>query len=238
MRRHSDLLKWLQGEVQHYLPHEIMLAAWGDFGSNTIRYDIVSSLPGIRTAGLEPAGLLQLLRGLYKHWMEKGGTPCISGTEQTDHLHEYNGLQGSFGTAMKGMRSSLLHGISDKRGRHDCLYVFFRAEDELDSSMFGALNILLPYLDTALRGIEPVSYQPARGRFRADPEESDDNRLSNRESEIMDWVKMGKTNDEIATILCISSCTVKNHIQNVFKKLDVYNRLQAVSKIERRPIYC
>ena len=29
VRRHVDLLKWLQGETQHYLPHEIMLAAWG-----------------------------------------------------------------------------------------------------------------------------------------------------------------------------------------------------------------
>ena len=42
VRRHFDLLKWLQGEVQHYLPHEILLAAWGDFGSNNVRYDIIS----------------------------------------------------------------------------------------------------------------------------------------------------------------------------------------------------
>ena len=43
---------------------------------------------------------------------------------------------------------------------------------------------------------------------------------------------MGKTNAEIGSILCISSFTVKNHLQNIFKKLDVYNRVQAVSKIE------
>src|SRR5574340_1143782 len=53
VRRHIDLLRWLQGEVQHYLPHEIMLAAWGDFDSNAACYDIVSSLPGVRTAQSE-----------------------------------------------------------------------------------------------------------------------------------------------------------------------------------------
>jgi DNA-binding CsgD family transcriptional regulator len=49
----------------------------------------------------------------------------------------------------------------------------------------------------------------------------------------MDWVRMGKTNAEIGSILSISSFTVKNHLQHIFKKLDVYNRMQAVSKIER-----
>jgi DNA-binding CsgD family transcriptional regulator len=51
----------------------------------------------------------------------------------------------------------------------------------------------------------------------------------------MDWVRMGKTNAEIGSILSISSFTVKNHLQHIFKKLDVYNRMQAVSKIERHP---
>ena len=63
VRRHSDLLRWLQGEIQHYLPHEIMVAAWGDFGSESPSYDIVSALPGVRTAYSEPAGLSPLLAG-------------------------------------------------------------------------------------------------------------------------------------------------------------------------------
>jgi len=42
-------------------------------------------------------------------------------------------------------------------------------------------------------------------------------------------VAMGKTNYEIGSILSISSFTVKNHMQRIFKKLDVSNRMQAVS---------
>jgi DNA-binding CsgD family transcriptional regulator len=56
--------------------------------------------------------------------------------------------------------------------------------------------------------------------------------LSDRESEVLCWVALGKTNPEIGSILSISEFTVKNHMQNVFKKLDVSSRAQAVSKFE------
>jgi DNA-binding CsgD family transcriptional regulator len=55
------------------------------------------------------------------------------------------------------------------------------------------------------------------------------NALTQRESEIMDYVKNGKTNIEISLILKISPNTVKNHLKSIFKKLDVVNRAQAVS---------
>lgn len=233
VRGHLDLFRWLQGEVQHYLPHEIMLAAWGDFGSNFIRHDIVSALPGVRTAHLEPEGLSPLLRKLYNQWDELGRMACASSV-RSDALYEDGGLlQCSFGTALQGMHSSLMHGISDKRGRHDCLYVIFSSKDELDSSTLSAMEILLPYLDTALRRVAPLPSPSCGGGLLVNPSESEDYGLSERESEIMDWVKMGKTNAEIGSILCISSFTVKNHLQHIFKKLDVYNRIQAVSKIER-----
>lgn len=60
--------------------------------------------------------------------------------------------------------------------------------------------------------------------------------LSMRETEILDWVRLGKTNPEIATILEISVCTVKNHLQAIFRKLDVYNRVQAIAKIGSAPV--
>lgn len=51
--------------------------------------------------------------------------------------------------------------------------------------------------------------------------------LTRRETEILELMAIGATNDDIAEKLCISPNTVKTHIYNIFKKIDVPNRLQA-----------
>lgn len=53
--------------------------------------------------------------------------------------------------------------------------------------------------------------------------------LSEREKEIMYWVKEGKTNWEISTILDISERTVKFHVQNIERKLNAVNKAHAVA---------
>ena len=51
--------------------------------------------------------------------------------------------------------------------------------------------------------------------------------LTNRELEVLIQVANGLFNKEIATSLNISERTVKNHISNIFKKIDVSDRTQA-----------
>jgi LuxR family transcriptional regulator, positive regulator of biofilm formation len=51
--------------------------------------------------------------------------------------------------------------------------------------------------------------------------------LTSREVEILSLVSAGAKNEEIADKLCISPNTVRTHIYNIFKKIDVPNRLQA-----------
>ena len=52
-------------------------------------------------------------------------------------------------------------------------------------------------------------------------------RLTRREREILIHLSSGATNEEIASRLYVSLHTVKSHIFNIFKKLQVRNRLQA-----------
>ena len=51
-----------------------------------------------------------------------------------------------------------------------------------------------------------------------------------REKEIMDLVVKGLTNIEIASNLTVSRHTVKAHLEHIYSKLGVHNRLQAVLK--------
>lgn len=51
--------------------------------------------------------------------------------------------------------------------------------------------------------------------------------LTKREKEVLIYVAKGMFNKEIATNLKISERTVKNHISNIFKKINVSDRTQA-----------
>lgn len=53
--------------------------------------------------------------------------------------------------------------------------------------------------------------------------------LSVRELTILNWMKNGKTNWEIAKILNISERTVRFHVESIFSKLDVTSRSHAVA---------
>jgi DNA-binding NarL/FixJ family response regulator len=54
--------------------------------------------------------------------------------------------------------------------------------------------------------------------------------LTDREREILDLVARGLTNAEIARRLVISDKTVRNHVSNVFAKLHVAGRAEAVAR--------
>lgn len=60
--------------------------------------------------------------------------------------------------------------------------------------------------------------------------------LSRRELEILDLMAQGYSNQEIAGQLFVSLSTVKTHNQNLFSKLDVKRRTQAVEKAKRLKI--
>lgn len=60
-----------------------------------------------------------------------------------------------------------------------------------------------------------------------DDEKEKINRLTKRETEVLILVAKGMFNKEIAVSLDISERTVKNHISNIFKKIEVADRTQA-----------
>jgi DNA-binding CsgD family transcriptional regulator len=48
--------------------------------------------------------------------------------------------------------------------------------------------------------------------------------LTQREAQVLLWVAQGKSNGDIAIILCMAEKTVKKHMTNIFNKLGVEGR--------------
>ena len=75
-------------------------------------------------------------------------------------------------------------------------------------------------------GINIVQRRQAK-KSRKKPSTSN---LSEREYEVLNLMADGQSNQEIADQLFVSLNTVKTHISNIFAKLDVQRRTQAIQK--------
>jgi len=53
--------------------------------------------------------------------------------------------------------------------------------------------------------------------------------LTRRESQVLAWVRRGKTNREISILLSISPRTVQKHLEHIFQKLGVETRTAAAA---------
>lgn len=80
------------------------------------------------------------------------------------------------------------------------------------------LQLLAPLLHNALTSAKYLCHKSAKKA------------LTRREQEVLKWVCSGKTNAEIASILGISSWTVKIHVANVLAKLNASTRGHAATK--------
>jgi transcriptional regulator EpsA len=116
------------------------------------------------------------------------------------------------------------HGFGDNDARISTFVVFARLSKNIDINHARILELIMPYLHCALIRV-------TSNRITNIVQTSKSSKtITDRESEILQWVHLGKTNWEISSILDISPLTVKNHVQNILRKLDAQNRGQAAAK--------
>lgn len=63
--------------------------------------------------------------------------------------------------------------------------------------------------------------------MRTEPQEIQD-KLTNRELDVLRLMARGRRNEEIAEELVVTTQTIKNHVTNIFRKLNVETRVEAV----------
>lgn len=117
------------------------------------------------------------------------------------------------------------------------------ADDLLETLRSGATGYLLKNIETealldavrrAAQGESVVSpqmtaklIQGVRSQQKPPPSAMEKEKLSPREREILGFLAHGESNKEIARALDLAESTVKIHVQNIFKKLNLTSRVQA-----------
>ncbi|MFZ2538608.1 MAG: LuxR C-terminal-related transcriptional regulator, partial [Oscillospiraceae bacterium] len=190
----------------------------------------------LRTSNISQEAISPRIKELFNLWQSHEKMPLVLNTEDgifksniqfKDPLQKTNASASNF----HEMKAAILHGILDNRGNHDCLYMMM-SKKPIPIGAKIMIEIFMPFIDCALRRINQLT----ESNETYSTEESQDilnDTLTSREIQIMEWVKEGKTNTEIGQILDISIFTVKNHLQNIFKKLKELNRSQATFKYKQ-----
>ena len=100
-----------------------------------------------------------------------------------------------------------------------------RSIDDFDEVDAARLEALRPHIVAAHRNaLRAADHGGAPIRVASI---ASDHRLTRRESQVLYWVAMGKTNDEVGAIIGARPMTVKKHLEHIYDKLGVPNRTAA-----------
>ncbi|WP_298766779.1 response regulator transcription factor [uncultured Polaribacter sp.] len=77
---------------------------------------------------------------------------------------------------------------------------------------------------------------PKIAEIKKTKEEQETIKLTNRETEILTHLSKGLNYTSIADNLIISPATVRKHLENIYKKLQVHSKIEAVLKAQKRKI--
>ena len=97
-----------------------------------------------------------------------------------------------------------------------------------------ATQLTKPKIRTVI--VEKEVYLPQPDDFTINETELEKLSLTNREYDVLQLLTKGNSNAEIAEHLFLSLSTVKTHVSNVFVKMEVKSRSQAIEKAKRLKI--
>ena len=227
VQKHFDFYQWQQQYVNKFIPHNVLIAAWGDFDNGSLQFDVCSSIPEIHSQQLNNGchEVKPLMSALFKKWEENDDKWFFYEEFKLSELGIDLSSTDKIMSELLPMRTVLVYGFRDKRSNTNVLYAFLNSHLMYETQT-SALSAIMPHLDAALRRVDclpenkesKIDIAPILGV------------ISERESAVLNLVIQGNTNSAIADQLYISVNTVKNHLKNIFKKMGVSSRAQAVAK--------
>lgn len=222
VRRRRQFFLWSQGQFQGLLPHEIMVCI--QFGvSDEVLH--VECLHGVVLDETQIDYLCNPHDGLAvrlaHHCRTEEVMPCVI-RSRTEDAHPMTRLRVEMDVRKLG--HVMVHGTENLPGGASFFAIFGLREVPTTRHTF-FVELVLPYLHLLLHRVA-INLESTSGV--ANPNVS--RPVTSREVDVLRWVKEGKSNYEIGLILGISGLTVKNHLQKIYKKLNVQNRAQAVSR--------
>jgi transcriptional regulator EpsA len=235
VRRRHQFFVWTQGQFQTLLPHVAMACGGYLRQRRDLVFEAFNSIvlpPLLMRALTETQG--PLLRLLAEAWTAERAQPVVVTVEQLS------------GMAMTDIRDSLrasrihallVHGVArpQRPAEIESLFVLLTADAPATACALAHLELMVPHLHWSWQRVMAAERElavptPGPRSPTSATKTSEGKGVTEREKQILSWVREGKSNHEIADILSLSPLTVKNHIQKILRKMGCSNRAQAVAE--------
>lgn len=215
------LLDLINTDVQAIMRHDVMVCGVGGVSpSGSYAHKVLShNYPRqyfeelARTDGRVDSPLMQRWRSSQE--------PVVyeSGRDDADFPEEWVRVFNKY-----HLKNTIAHGVLDVQRTLATYFIFSRIPGEVGEREIVLLKLLTPHLHLAL--VRALTTVQEFRRLASNSYEA----LSDRQKQILRWINEGKTNWEIAQILEMTEKNVKYHIEQIFSKLQVRSRTQAVAK--------
>lgn len=222
---------WTQGQLQALLPHQLMVCMqFAPDGSLQRIEPVHGSVIDERALAQLCDPRVGLALRLARHCTAGDALPCMADLADMGAAGEARAFA-PFRDELKhcGYHNLILDGSGALAG-DTTVFALFGLPMRPGPRHAYFLALLLPTLHLAL--VRLARQAPARRQGRAPAARRP---LSGREADIVSWLREGKRNDEIGALLGISTLTVKNHLQRIYRLLDVHNRTEAVARCAGLP---
>jgi transcriptional regulator EpsA len=231
VQRRHQFFTWSQSYLHSLVPHQLAICGAYQRSRRDVAFEVFNSVP-VPTGVLSSVtdGGSALIQQLVQAWIERRGHAL---------LQDLSKLPASTGGPDRdlfleaGFVELLVHGVSrpQRPAEVESLFIFGSPRGRCSADHAGCLELLMPHLHATWLRVQSVERELAGARTSTPaPAVGSRSLITERENQILFWVREGKSNHEIGDQLGISVLTVKNHVQKILRKLGAANRAQAVAK--------
>lgn len=217
----TQFFAWTQGPVQSLLPHEILVCGMPNGASRELKLRYFTATRYFRQEHFETA--CNPNQGLFtrtiRHW-HGVRRPCLVPTPKSETPCDPDWEEQLLRLELRNMAS---HGLLSHTGGILAWFGFYRVQG-LSPQTSHILDLLMPCMASTYARVVLLEDAGGARVMRIC------NTLSGRELQVLELVRDGFSNAQVAEKLSVSVMTAKNHVQNIRKKLSVRTRGQAVAE--------
>lgn len=224
VHKSSQFFGWTQGPLRSLLPHEILICGHTQPGHRDLKLRYFTSTRYFKKEHFEAASNPRhgLIANAVRHWRTVR-RPCLLPTPPGMQACDIATEEVLVRLELKNLAA---HGLTAPDGGVQSWFGLARVHD-LGARTAHLLDLLMPALSaTYARVVASEGGQSEMARLEGI--------LTAREVQVLELVRDGLSNADVAERLSLSVMTAKNHVQNIRRKLNVHTRGQAVAESIRR----